>query len=175
MVYCDTDSIKTLGPVDIERINGYRRKLAKAFKGVEKDRKGEDHYIGIFEYEGKYDRFISCGAKRYAYEQDGHMSITVAGVTKEVNEETGVPFAVEELGCLENFKEGMKWIKAGGIAAVYNDHDDFMYTDPATGKQIHIGKNVSLVPSTYEMTFEKDYRKLLFELDLYGEYLDKRE
>ena len=175
MVYCDTDSIKTEGPVDIERINGYRRKLAKAYGGVEKDRKGQDHFIGIFEYEGTYDRFISCGAKRYAYEQDGHMSITVAGVTKEVNEETGVPFAVEELGCLENFHEGMKWVKAGGIAAVYNDHDDFMYTDPESGQQLHIGKNVALVPSTYEMTYENDYRKLLFELDLYGEYLDKRE
>ena len=175
MVYCDTDSIKTEGPVDIERINGYRRKLARAYGGVEKDRKGIDHFIGIFEYEGTYDRFISCGAKRYAYEQDGHMSITVAGVTKEVNEETGIPFAVEELGCLENFHEGMKWVKAGGIAAVYNDHDDFMYTDPESGKQLHIGKNVALVPSTYEMTYETDYRKLLFELDLYGEYLDKRE
>ena len=103
------------------------------------------------------------------------MSITVAGVTKEVNEETGIPFAVEELGCLEHFHEGMKWVKAGGIAAVYNDHDDFMYTDPESGQQLHIGKNVALVPSTYEMTFESDYRKLLFELDLYGEYLDKRE
>lgn len=175
MVYCDTDSIKTEGPVDIEIINGYRRKLAKAYGGVEKDRKGIDHYIGIFEYEGTYNRFISCGAKRYAYEQDGHMSITVAGVTKEVDEETGIPFAVEELGCLENFHEGMKWIRAGGIAAVYNDHDDFMYTDPESGQQLHIGKNVALVPSTYEMTFESDYRKLLFELDLYGEYLDKRE
>ena len=175
MVYCDTDSIKTEGPVDIERINGYRRKLARAYGGVEKDRKGQDHFIGIFEYEGTYDRFISCGAKRYAYEQDGHMSITVAGVTKEVNEETGIPFAVEELGCLENFHEGMKWVKAGGIAAVYNDNDDFMYTDPESGQQLHIGKNVALVPSTYEMTFESDYRKLLFELDLYGEYLDKRE
>lgn len=175
MVYCDTDSIKTLGPVDIERINGNRRKLAKVYKGVEKDRNGVDHAIGIFEYEGKYDRFISTGAKRYAYEKDGQMSVTVSGVTQQINEETGIPFAVEELGALENFKEGMKWVKAGGIAAVYNDDDDFNYTDPETGNSVHIGKNVALVPSTYEMTYEKDYKKLLFELDLYGEYLDKRE
>lgn len=175
MVYCDTDSIKTLGPVDIERINDYRRKLAKVYGGVEADRNGENHYIGIFEYEGKYDRFISCGAKRYAYEKDGNISITVAGVTKQVNEETGVPFAVEELKALENFHEGMKWIQAGGIAAVYNDHDDFMYTDPESGNQVHIGKNVALVPSTYEMTYANDYTKLLLELDLYGEYLDRRE
>ena len=175
MVYCDTDSIKTRGPVDIERINGHRRKLAKVYKGVEKDRKNVDHFIGIFEYEGKYDRFISTGAKRYAYEKDGQMSVTVSGVTHQINEETGIPFAVEELGSLENFHEGMKWVKAGGIAAVYNDDDDFNYTDPETGNIVHIGRNVSLVPSTYEMTYEKDYKKLLFELDLYGEYLDKRE
>ena len=49
------------------------------------------------------------------------------------------------------------------------------YTDPETGKQVHIGKNVALVPSTYEMTYSKDYATLLTELDLYGEYLDKRE
>ena len=67
MVYCDTDSIKTLGPVDIDRINGERMKRAKISGGVARDRKGHDHYIGIFEYEGTYDRFVSCGAKRYAY------------------------------------------------------------------------------------------------------------
>ena len=186
MVYCDTDSIKTLGPVDIERINGYRRKLAKAYGGVELDRNGEEHYIGIFEYEGTYDKFVSCGAKRYAFEKNGRMGITVAGVTKQVDEETEYTnpvtgekyhptFAEEELGSLENFHEGAKWVKAGGVAAVYNDYDDFMYTDPDTGRQVHIGKNVALVPSTYEMTYSKDYKTLLTELDLYGEYLDKRE
>lgn len=186
MVYCDTDSIKTLGPVDIERINGYRRKLAKAYGGVEPDRNGDLHYIGIFEYEGTYDKFVSCGAKRYAFEKNGRMGITVAGVTKQVDEETEYTnpvtgekyhptFAEEELGSLENFHEGVKWTKAGGVAAVYNDHDDFMYTDPETRRQVHIGKNVALVPSTYEMTYSKDYETLLTELDLYGEYLDKRE
>ena len=186
MVYCDTDSIKTLGPVDIKRINDYREKLAKAYQAVEKDRKGLDHPIGIFEYEGKYDKFVSCGAKRYAYIQNGRMGITVAGVTKQVDEKTeyinsvtgekyNPTFAEEELGSLENFHEGMTWEKAGGIVAVYNDHDDFNYTDPATGKTVHIGKNVSLIPSTYKMTYTDDYKTLLYELDLYGEYIDKRE
>ena len=187
MVYCDTDSIKTLGPVNLDKINNYREKLAKIHGGVEKDRKGIDHPIGIFELEGEpYDKFISCGAKRYAYEKDGKMGITVAGVTKQIDEDTWYinkvtgekyhpTFAEEELGCLENFHVGMKWIKAGGVAAVYNDTDNFNYTDPETGKQVHIGKNVALVPSTYEMTYSKDYATLLTELDLYGEYLDKRE
>lgn len=186
MVYCDTDSIKTIGPVDIERINENRRKLAKAYGGVEKDRNGKEHYIGVFEYEHTSQFFCTCGAKRYAYIKDGRLYITVAGVTKEVDENTKwtnpvtgevyhPTFAEEELGSLENFHTGMKWVKAGGVGAVYNDKDDFDYTDPETGKTVHIGKNVALVPSTYEMTYEKDYKKLLLELELYGEYLDKRE
>lgn len=176
MYYCDTDSIKTVGPVDIEKLNAPRRKLAQRYKGVEKDVKGNPHYIGIFEYEQTYDRFISCGAKRYAYEIDGHMSITVSGVqSKIINEATGVPYAVEELGALENFREGFTWKKAGGVLAVYNDNDDFDYTDPATGRAVHIGKNVALCPSTYTMTYEKDYKALLEELKLYGEYIDERK
>ena len=188
MVYCDTDSIKTLGPVPIETINEARMKLAKRYKGVEKDRKGVSHYIGIYEYEKTYSFFISTGAKRYAY-IDGScpmsdscptwprcaMGITVSGVqSKLINEETGLPFAVEELGCLENFREDFTWYKAGGVLAVYNDHDDFDYTDPETGRTVHIGKNVALCPSSYKMTYEKNYKELLSELKLYGEYIDER-
>ena len=176
MVYCDTDSIKTLGPVDIERINDYRRKLAKAYQAVEKDRKGHEHPIGIFEFEGVYDGgFVSCGAKRYAYEAEGHMSVTVSGVSKAINEETGIPFAVEELGKLENFHEGFIWRKSAGTMAVYNDEDKFDYVDPDSGNSVYVTKNVAIVPTTYEMTFAKDYKRLLQEIDLYGEYKKARE
>jgi hypothetical protein len=129
----------------------------------------------LFEDDGHYDQFITQGAKRYAYITDGKMGITVAGVTKKVNEKTGVPFAVEELKTLERFKPGMKWTKAGGTMAVYNDHDDFDYTDPATGNTIHISKNVAIVPSTYVMTHSRDYKRLLNEIELYGDYQKARE
>ena len=75
---------------------------------------------------------------------------------------------------LDRFKPGMAWSKAGSIMAVYNDNDDFYYTDPETGRSVHITKNVALVPSTYKMTYEKDYKALLQELQLYGEYKDER-
>ena len=139
------------------------------------DRNGKRHYIGLFEQDAKYDRFISQGAKRYAYEKDGHLGVTVSGVTKLRNEKTGEFFAVEELGRLENFAPGMEWVKAGGTMAVYNDNDDFMYTDAETGKQVHITKNVSIIPTTYKMTHEKDYQLLLDEIKLYGEYKSERE
>ena len=189
MVYCDTDSIKTLGPVPVDSINARRMNLAKKYRGVEEDRKGVKHYIGIFEYEKTYLKFVTTGAKRYAYidhdcprkEQCStwpmcSMGITVSGVqSKLINEETGLAYAVEELGSLENFREDMIWYKAGGVLAVYNDQDDFDYTDPDTGRVVHIGKNVALCPSSYKMTFDKDYKELLTELQLYGEYIDERK
>ena len=131
--------------------------------------------MGVFELDAVYDRFITCGAKRYAYEKNGKMGITVSGVSKAVNEETGIPFAVEELGALENFKEGFIWHTAAGTMAVYNDVDDFDYTDPASGKTVHIGKNVAIIDTTYEMTYAKDYKQLLSEIDLYGDYKRERE
>ena len=175
MVYCDTDSVKTLGRVDLSYINRKRQAAAESSKAFADDPKGNRHYMGVFELDGVYDRFITCGAKRYAYESDGHMSITVSGVSKAVNESTGVSFAVEELGKLENFHEGFIWRKSAGTMSVYNDDDLFNYTDPETGKQVQIIKNVAIIPTTYEMTYAKDYRRLLQEIDLYGEYKSKRE
>ena len=175
MVYCDTDSVKTLGRVDLSYIKRKRQAAAEASRAFADDPKGNRHYMGVFELDGVYDRFITCGAKRYAYETDGHMSITVSGVSKVVNEATGISFAVEELGKLENFHEGFIWRKSAGTMSVYNDDDLFDYTDPETGNTVQIIKNVAIIPTTYEMTYAKDYRRLLQEIDLYGEYKSKRE
>lgn len=175
IIYCDTDSVKTKGDVPIWQLNDKLMKKAIQQKAYADDMKGNRHYIGLFESDGHYDRFITQGAKRYAYESDGHMGITVAGVSTKINEETGISFAVEELKSLERFKVGMKWKKAGGTISVYNDNDDFEYTDPKTGNVIQITKNVAIVPSTYVMTYSKDYRLLLDEIQLYGDYKKERE
>ena len=34
-------------------------------------------------FEGKYTRFKTLGAKRYLYEEDGELYLTVAGLSKE--------------------------------------------------------------------------------------------
>ena len=175
IVYCDTDSVKTKGDVPIWKLNDKLMKKAVQQKAYADDMNGNRHYIGLFESDGHYDRFVTQGAKRYAYETDGHMGITVAGVSTKINEETGVSFAVEELKRLERFKVGMKWKKAGGSISVYNDNDNFDYTDPESGRTIHITKNVAIVPSTYVMTYSKDYSLLLSEIQLYGDYKKERE
>ena len=175
IVYCDTDSVKVIGDIDISRLNDKLMQKAIQSKAYADDMNGKRHYIGLFEFDGHYDKFITQGAKRYAYSSGGKLGITVAGVSKKINEDTGISFAVEELKTLDRFRVGMTWRKAGGTISVYNDNDNINYTDPETGNTINIGKNVAIVPSTYVMTYSKDYRLLLNEIQLYGDYQRERE
>ena len=176
IIYCDTDSVKTLGDVPIHQLNDELKKRAESVGAYADDMNGERHFIGVFESDGHYKQFITQGAKRYAYvKDDGKMGVTVAGVSKAINEKTGKTFAVEELKTLKRFKPGMKWVKAGGTQAVYNDADDFDYTDQETGNVIHISKNVSIIPSTYVMTHSRDYALLLSQIQLYTEFRRERE
>ena len=113
------------------------------------------------------------------------MGVTVAGVATALDEETewtdqdgekyNPSFAVEELKSLDRFKPGVKWETAGGTQAVYNDADDIMYQDPETGKEVHITKNVAIIPTTYVMTHSRDYALLLKEIQLYKDFRRERE
>jgi len=174
LVYVDTDSIKCVGDIDLTQINSRRERLAVASGAYADDQKGNRHYMGVFEVDAKYDRFVTLGAKRYCYEKDGHIGITVSGVSKAVNEKTGIPFAVEELGKLENFSEGFVWKKSAGNMSVYNDDDQFLYHAPDGSGSVVISPNVAIIPTTYEMGLSRDYKQLLEDIDLYGEYIDRR-
>ena len=168
--------MKTDGDIAIDKLNDALRQRAEAVGAYADDKNGKRHYIGVFEADGHYKQFITQGAKRYAYIDDhDKMGVTVAGVSKAINEETGLTFAVEELKTLKRFKPGMKWKKAGGTQAVYNDADDFDYTDSESGKTVHISKNVSIIPSTYVMTHSRDYAQLLSTIQLYTEFRRERE
>lgn len=193
IVYCDTDSVKTIGDCPIHQLNDKLRTRAEAAGAFADDMHGKRHYIGVFESDGHYRQFITQGAKRYAYIKDnGRMGVTVAGVSTAIDEKTEwtdengekyhPSFAVEELKSLKNFhpkinddEPGMIWRAAGGTTAVYNDHDNFDYLDPETGRTVHIGANVAIIPTTYEMTYSKDYKLLLDSIQLYTEFRKARE
>ena len=96
-IYSDTDSIKIFNPEKhMDYIDAYNRKimhkvqLAAAFFGIDstefapKNKKGIAKPIGVWEYEGKYKRFKTLGAKRYLVQkQDDSYILTVAGVNKK--------------------------------------------------------------------------------------------
>lgn len=176
LLYCDTDSVKVKGTLDISVLNTALQKKAEQTHAYAKDKKGHIHYMGVFESDGHYKQFITQGAKRYAYlDDDNKMNVVVSGVTKKKNPNTGIKYAVEELQNLKRFKPGMIWEKAGGTISIFNDNDDFDYTDPESGKTVHVIKNVAIIPSTYKMSYSKDYSKLLNEISLYGVYQKERE
>lgn len=166
LIYWDTDSLKYTGPeIDFKELNKDIRALSTKAGATAKDSTGEPHYMGIWDREKGFNRFITQGAKRYAYDGiDGLLHVTVSGVTKkpvDPDDEDSELWAARELGSLENFRAGMTWHEAGGTMAVYNDSDDFNYTDPVTGQSVRITPNISIVDTTYTMTLEQPYTDLL--------------
>ena len=159
-VYCDTDSVKYLGSLDMEEYNREKIRNSRESGASATDPAGKTPFMGVFEDEGRYKRFCTLGAKKYAYEeQDGSLHITVAGVGKNAG--------AQELlaaGGLEAFRPGMTFTAAGGLEAVYNDRTDMdMEID---GHRIHIGPNVCLRPSSYTLGLTEDYIRLLEDADL---------
>ena len=79
VVYCDTDSMKLKEGYNKEVIENYNKFVINKIKHVSKileipydkfspkDSKGERHILGVFDNDGKYDEFITQGAKKYCY------------------------------------------------------------------------------------------------------------
>lgn len=94
-IYSDTDSLKV---VNIEKHREYierynkevTEKIERCLKHYDiplemanpKTVKGVSKPMGVWDYEGMYTRFKTLGAKRYMTEQNGEVSITIAGVSK---------------------------------------------------------------------------------------------
>lgn len=96
-VYADTDSVKYLHPEKHKRqfteynkmiIDKIHRVAMKRNIPVEKfmpkTPKGEKAIIGVWSDEGTYEKFRTCGAKRYMTENNGEIHITVSGLNKRI-------------------------------------------------------------------------------------------
>lgn len=123
--------------------------------------------MGVFEEDGIYQKFITLGAKKYAYEDlNGELHITVAGVIKKKGAKE-----LARKGGIYNFKPDFVFTEAGGLEAVYND-DPEIKTYTIEGHELKITSNVMLRDSTYTLGITNEYEKLLaicrgFTLDLF--------
>lgn len=99
-VYSDTDSIKAINmDRHMDFIKNYnlhvREQLQAAsdFHGIPmedfepKTIKGVPKLIGVWDYEGEYDKFKTLGAKRYLVQKGNEIEFTVAGVNKKAIKE----------------------------------------------------------------------------------------
>ena len=95
-LYGDTDSVKILNPeLHKEYFETYNKNHIKKIEEsakfynistemyMPKNIKGNRKIIGLWDYEGTYDKFKTLGAKRYFYEENGQYYLTVAGVNKK--------------------------------------------------------------------------------------------
>lgn len=133
-VYSDTDSIKFLNYATHEQyIKNYNTDVEKKLKAMcnynkidfgrmsPKTIKGETKLIGVWDYEGKYDKFKTLGAKRYLTwsEKDG-FHLTVAGLSKQ----NGMKYMVD--------------VCRGNVDMVFNMFSDELYIPKEkTGKNTH--------------------------------------
>lgn len=95
-IYSDTDSIKMLNwSKHKSYVDKYNKEItAKLEKAMKYHRlpldsirpktvKGVEKPLGVWDFEGTYTRFKTLGAKRYIYDIDGNLEITIAGLNKK--------------------------------------------------------------------------------------------
>lgn len=152
-LYCDTDSVKYIDHgQEWSEINEQAKADSIKSGAWALDSKQEPHYMGVYEPDAEYSRFITLGAKRYAYDDENwNLHITISGVSKS---------AASELGRLENFKEGFTFQHPGKTEA---DYVDFPESDQLVidDKLIEITSYVIIKETTYNLSLSTSYRNLL--------------
>ena len=150
-IYADTDSVKCIGDhaAAFEKLN--QEYLNEELSAL--DAEGTRHYIGIYEHDDEYKEFKTMGAKKYAYiDMNDQLHITISGVNKKLG--------AEELGRIENFREGFIFRKAGGTESIYND-----VPEPSEitiqGHKMQITSNIAIMDSPYTLSLTEEYRRLL--------------
>ena len=168
VVYCDTDSCKLVEGYDKKVFLDYNKSVEDRINFVCKvlkldvnkyapsDIKGNKHMMGLFEKECNYHKFITQGAKKYAYEIDGKIHITVAGVPKG---------GAKALKSLDDFRDDFVFS--------YKDTDKnlVLYTEEQSPVEVtdYLGlkylvtdkSGCCILPNTYKLSKSLDYANLV--------------
>lgn len=181
-VYSDTDSIKVMNKdKHMDYINSYNNyvlrklKIAMDYHGIDiemtrpKNIKGETKQIGIWDFEGTYSRFKTLGAKRYMYEKDGKINLTVSGVNKS----KAVPYLIKTFGdkIFEKFDDELYIPKeyTGKMTHTYIDNEQIgIVTDYLGNKyNYHEYSSVHLENADYSLSLSKKYVDFLLGIKTY--------
>ena len=153
-LYTDTDSVKYIDiGQDWNGINGKKQAASMESRAYAEDSTGTRHYMGVWEDDGQYLRFATLGSKRYAYDDmDGQLHITISGVNKRKG--------AEEMGKLENFKEGFIFQHPGKTQSDYVDDPLPRHLDLKEGT-IELTSYVIITETTYNLSLSDSYLNLL--------------
>lgn len=160
VVYIDTDSIKFLNEKHIEEFLSLNEGIiykaenndVRAYSDrTNKDGTIERFHLGIWDYEGKYDRFKTLGAKKYCYDKNGKFEITVSGMSKKKG--------AKAVGSIENFVIGKEFNDVGRTTSWYNDIKP--YTITIDGCTFLTSSNIAVLESTYTLGVTNEYWELI--------------
>lgn len=170
VAYYDTDSIKGTGNIG-SVVEDYNKKVIEQLKQAAADNeidisyymplddKGRARPLGVYERETNdngYIAFRTLGAKKYCYEDETGLHLTVSGVRKQ---------AVTQLKSIEDFKKGFvfDYEHAKKLTHCYIDNQQpFTYIDKDgnryTSKQRH---SIVLQPTTYTLGITPEYENFI--------------
>lgn len=146
-VYIDTDSVKFVGKHDnvFEQINQEMIDWCTKNDIINYVNVGNHKYfLGLYDKEKGYSEFITLGSKKYAFNQNKKIGITVAGLNKKSGAQE-----LERKGGLSNFKIGTEFFDSGRKTVYYNDDKKHFLT--VQGCQIENASNIALVDTTYTL------------------------
>ena len=156
VIYGDTDSGKAVD-VDISKIDALNAKVMELAdkRGAYCDYNGTRYYMGLYEHENKIPiaKFKTLGAKKYVYEDEKGLHVTISGVNKK----TGA----KELGSIDNFVPGFIFKDAGGLTLYYNDAEQGIHQITVDGCTMTTASNIGMVDSTYEIGITSEYAELI--------------
>lgn len=186
-IYSDTDSIKVINvEKHKEYIEKYNKNIAKKIKaclghyGIDetmahpKTIKGIEKPLGVWDYEGRYDRFKTLGAKRYMVESNGKLSITIAGVVKKAGLEYLKHIYGSNDNIFEAFQEDLTFPAeydsdgepkngSGKLLHTYIDSSmegtviDYL----GNSCEYYEGSGIHLENTEYTLSLEADFKQLL--------------
>ena len=182
-IYADTDSIKVLPGYDKSVIDNYNAFVENKIRAVSKrldipyERfapKGK--LLGVFDFDGHYEEFITQGAKKYAYtkyvsndklkkdsnvikkgkEKSLVLEITVAGVPKQ---------GANALKTLDDFRDGLIFdhsVTNKNMVCYVENQQSCTLTD-YNGQSLKIKdkSGVCILPITYELGKSEEYCELV--------------
>ena len=170
VIYCDTDSMKLCPGYDKKVIEDYNDFVKRKIEFVSKkldidienfaplDTKGKKRMLGVFDADEHYDRFITQGVKKYAFEIDGKIGITVAGVPK-----TGA----KQLKKLEDFKDDLvfEFENTNKNLLFYCEDMKEVVIKDYLGKEYKVNdkSGCCLLPNTYKLGKSLEYAELISE------------
>lgn len=168
VVYCDTDSCKLVNGYDKKVFENYNKQVEERIEFVcrvlkldknkyaPSDIKGNKHMMGLFEKECNYEKFITQGAKKYAYEIDGKIHITVAGIPKK---------GAAALKSLDDFRDDFvfNYNDTNKNLVLYTEEQSPIEVEDYLGLKYLITdkSGCCILPNTYKLSKSLDYANLI--------------